>query len=42
MAGRIQDMISLALMLCAYHMAREGQLDEPLAKAMLAEAGRTP
>jgi 8-oxo-dGTP pyrophosphatase MutT (NUDIX family) len=33
--GEIKDMITLAALLRAYHMAREGELPEPLARAML-------
>ncbi|HEY5410584.1 MAG TPA: NUDIX hydrolase [Caulobacteraceae bacterium] len=35
LAGRIQDLITVAMLLRAYHMAHEGQLPEGLAKAML-------
>ena len=42
MGGRIWDMITLAMLLRAYHMAREGELPAPLAGAMLSRAGRTP
>ncbi len=42
LSGAIQDMISVAVLLRAYHMASEGELPEPLAKAMLSRAGRTP
>lgn len=35
MAGRILDMPTVAMLLRAYHMAREGDLPGPLAKAML-------
>ncbi len=41
LAGRISDMITLAMLLRAYHMAREGELPEPLARAMLQMAGRS-
>jgi len=40
LCGRISDMITLAMLLRAYHMAREGELPEPLAQAMLQTAGR--
>ena len=39
MCGRISDMITLAMLLRAYHMANEGELPEPLAQAMLGTAG---
>jgi 8-oxo-dGTP pyrophosphatase MutT (NUDIX family) len=42
MKGRIWDMITLAMLLRAYHMAREGELSAPLARAMLAEGRRAP
>ena len=42
LCGGIQDMITVAILLRAYHMAREGALPEPLAKAMLEKAGDTP
>jgi 8-oxo-dGTP pyrophosphatase MutT (NUDIX family) len=35
--GEIKDMITLAALLRAYHMAREGELDPALARAMLGE-----
>jgi 8-oxo-dGTP pyrophosphatase MutT (NUDIX family) len=35
LAGHIQDMPTLAMLLRAYHMAREGMLPDALAKAML-------
>jgi 8-oxo-dGTP pyrophosphatase MutT (NUDIX family) len=35
LAGHIQDMLTLAMLLRAYHMAREGELPSALAKAML-------
>jgi 8-oxo-dGTP pyrophosphatase MutT (NUDIX family) len=35
MAGAMQDMITLALLLRAYHLAREGDLEPALAAAML-------
>jgi len=41
LCGRISDMITLAMLLRAYHMAREGELPEPLARAMLQTAGRS-
>ena len=41
MAGRIQDVITVAILLRAYHMAREGLLPEPLAKAMLERKGES-
>ncbi len=41
LAGRIQDLITVAMLLRAHHMACEGQLSEPLAKAMLARNGET-
>ena len=42
--GRILDMITVAMLLRAYHMAREGQLPGALARAMLPQklAGETP
>ncbi len=40
-AGRIQDLITVAMLLRAYHMASEGQLAGPLADAMLATTGET-
>ncbi len=39
LCGRIQDMITVAILLRAYHMAREGQLPEALAQAMLGLEG---
>ncbi len=42
LCGGIQDMISVAILLRAYHMASEGELKEPLASAMLRRAGRAP
>ncbi len=41
LCGRIWDMITLAMLLRAYHMAMEGELPAALAKAMLSKAGRT-
>jgi 8-oxo-dGTP pyrophosphatase MutT (NUDIX family) len=41
LAGRVQDLITVAMLFRAYHMACEGQLPEPLAKAMLARNGET-
>lgn len=41
LAGRIQDLITVAMLLRAYHMACEGQLPRPLADAMLARDGET-
>lgn len=35
LAGRFADMITLAMLLRAYHMAREGELPQALAQAML-------
>lgn len=35
MAGHIQDMLTVAMLLRGYHMAREGLLPAPLARAML-------
>jgi 8-oxo-dGTP pyrophosphatase MutT (NUDIX family) len=35
LGGAMQDMITLALLLRAYHQAREGELPEALARAML-------
>lgn len=35
LAGHMQDMLTLAMLLRAYHMAREGGLPDALAKAML-------
>ncbi len=40
--GGIQDMMSVAILLRAYHMAREGELPDALAAAMLRKAGETP
>lgn len=37
--GRLQDMITVALLLRAYHMAREGELPVALARNMLTGAG---
>jgi 8-oxo-dGTP pyrophosphatase MutT (NUDIX family) len=42
LCGNIQDIMTVAILLRAYHMAREGALPEPLAKAMLDKAGDTP
>ncbi len=47
LCGRIRDMITLAMLLRAYHMAREGLLPEPVARSMLAgslqrRGGETP
>ena len=42
MSGRIEDVITLAMLLRAYHMAREGDIAEPLARAMLGNTGETP
>jgi 8-oxo-dGTP pyrophosphatase MutT (NUDIX family) len=39
LAGRIWDVITLAMLLRAYHMASEGLLPEDLAMAMLARTG---
>ena len=39
--GRVQDLITVAMLFRAYHMACEGQLPERLAKAMLARNGET-
>ena len=36
-SGQIQDMITVALLLRAYHMAREGELPAPLAAAILGQ-----
>ena len=41
LAGRIQDLITVAMLLRAHHMAIEGQLPGALAKAMLARDGET-
>ena len=41
LAGRIQDLITVAMLLRAHHMACEGQLPARLAKAMLARDGET-
>ncbi len=41
MAGRIQDVITVAILLRAYHMAREGLLPRPLAQAMLERKGES-
>ena len=38
--GRIHDLITVAMLLRAYHMAREGELPEGLALAMLPRTGR--
>lgn len=35
LAGNIQDVITVAMLLRAYHMAREGELPDELARAML-------
>jgi 8-oxo-dGTP pyrophosphatase MutT (NUDIX family) len=35
LAGHIQDMLTVAMLLRAYHMAREGALPDALARAML-------
>ena len=35
MAGDLQDMLTVAMLLKAYHMAREGHLASALARAML-------
>ena len=40
-AGRIQDVITVAILLRAYHMAREGMLPGPLAQAMLERKGES-
>ena len=40
-SGRIQDLITVAMLFRAYDMACEGQLPEHLAKAMLARNGET-
>ena len=42
LCGRIWDMITLAMLLRAYHMAMEGELPPALARAMLPQAGRAP
>jgi 8-oxo-dGTP pyrophosphatase MutT (NUDIX family) len=39
--GRLQDLITVAMLLRAHHMAVEGRLPEALAKAMLARSGET-
>jgi 8-oxo-dGTP pyrophosphatase MutT (NUDIX family) len=41
LAGRIQDLITVAMLLRAYHMAHEGLLPDGLAKAMLGRGGET-
>ena len=41
LAGHIQDLITVAMLLRAHHMACEGQLPAGLAKAMLAGDGET-
>ncbi len=41
LCGRILDMITVAILLRAYHMAREGLLEGALAKAMLERVGET-
>ena len=41
LVGRIQDLITVAMLLRAHHMACEGQLPASLAKAMLARNGET-
>ena len=40
--GRIHDLITVAMLLRAYHMAHEGELPEDLAMAMLARTGKKP
>jgi len=35
LAGHLQDMLTAAMLLRAYHMAREGALPDALARAML-------
>lgn len=42
LAGYMQDLITLAMLLRAHHMAVEGKLPKPLARAMLRHAGETP
>jgi 8-oxo-dGTP pyrophosphatase MutT (NUDIX family) len=39
LAGHIEDVLTVAMLLRAYHMAREGQLPDELARAMLGSAG---
>ena len=39
LSGRIQDLITVAMLLRAHHMATEGQLPRDLAEAMLARNG---
>lgn len=39
LAGDIQDSLTVAMLLRAYHMAREGELPEGLARLMLGSAG---
>ena len=41
LAGHIQDLITVAMLLRAHHMAIEGQLPRALAEAMLARNGET-
>lgn len=41
-AGHLHDLITVAMLLRAHHMAIEGQLPEPLARAMLHKAGERP
>jgi 8-oxo-dGTP pyrophosphatase MutT (NUDIX family) len=38
LAGHIEDVLTVAMLLRAYHMAREGQLPDALAKSMLGSA----
>jgi 8-oxo-dGTP pyrophosphatase MutT (NUDIX family) len=40
LAGHLEDMLTVAMLLRAYHMAREGQLPDALARVMLGSLGR--
>ena len=39
LAGELHDLLTVAMLLRAYHMARKGEFPEPLAKAMLSSLG---
>jgi 8-oxo-dGTP pyrophosphatase MutT (NUDIX family) len=41
-SGHLEDVITVAMLLRAYHMACEGELPRPLALAMLGREGETP
>jgi 8-oxo-dGTP pyrophosphatase MutT (NUDIX family) len=41
LSGRLQDLITVAMLLRAHHMAVEGQLPRSLAESMLAKSGET-